>query len=132
MTHSVGIQRQSHTSSSRSGPPVRRRAFLSQAPDQSRFLGAKRRKRRKGRKAFEMAAPWLGRFLRLLAGIVLALGLAAGLLYAGTIAAPEYLPIARAAMGLGGLGLGYLLGQAVRPLGRWRPPVPPSPETAAP
>jgi hypothetical protein len=72
------------------------------------------------------------RLLKILAGMVLGLGLAAGLLCAGTIAAPEYLPIARAVMGLGGLGLGYLLGQAVRPLGRWRPPVPLSPETAAP
>src|SRR5207245_682304 len=45
---------------------------------------------------------------------------------------PEYVPLARAVMGLGGLGLGYLLGQALRPLRRWRPPVPLSAETAAP
>ena len=70
--------------------------------------------------------------LRVLAGIVLGLGLAAGILWAWATVTPEYVPLARAVMGLGGLGLGYLLGQALRPLRRWRPPVPLSAETAAP
>jgi hypothetical protein len=47
-------------------------------------------------------------------------------------ATAEYLPILRATTGVAGLGVGYLIGQALRPLGRWRPPVPVSAESAAP
>jgi MFS family permease len=72
------------------------------------------------------------RLARVLAGIVLGLALAAGMLYAGTTATSEYLPTARAALGLSGMALGYLLGQAARPLSQWRPPVPLMTEIGAP
>lgn len=76
--------------------------------------------------------PWLRRFLVRVAWLVLALGLTAGLLAAAASATAEYMPLVRAAAGVAGLGIGYLLGQAVRPLARWRPPVPVSAESAAP
>jgi hypothetical protein len=76
--------------------------------------------------------PLLLRFFRLLSWIILGMGVGAGLLYLVAAAGPESTAIIQVVLGIAGLAAGCLLGRLLRPLTRWRPPVPSRPESASP